>query len=82
MPFGKRTSLPSAEQAQAASTRRRPLTGLPTAFLRRLVLIVGVVAAMNVVDYLALKLQSQWRDTIWDNMKSPSGALVDEWQDQ
>jgi hypothetical protein len=78
MAFGKRT----IEQAEADSTRRRPLTGWPTAFLRRLVLIVVVVAAMNVVGYLALKLQSQWRDAVWDNMESPSGALVDERQDQ
>jgi hypothetical protein len=76
MAFGKRTSLTSTKQAESAPTRRRPLAGLPTVFLRRLVLIIGVVAAMNAVGYLALKLQSQWRDSVWDNMKSPSGGLA------
>jgi hypothetical protein len=47
-------------------------------FLRRLILIVGVVAAMNVVGYLALKLQSQWRDAYWDSKVSPSGTSVDK----
>jgi len=76
--FGKRASPPSDAQAAAASTRRRPLTAMPTAFLRRLALIIAAVAAMNVVGYFTLRLQSQWRDAVWDNMKLQSGEMVDE----